>query len=443
MGRILKEMEVPIAIGILILVSGISAKEQNCSTSCWFKNGECLWEPPPPDDGYVGIGVCQEGQWGVGDEVCYCGRCYACEQNLDCPGKCSLRSPGQNFMESSTPCNKDKRCKCWVENPPSRCNPHHLREKFCLWVYNGECSIDPPNVESLPTGFYCNETTKCQCWREPCIDEFQLCSIEGGVCNTTQPSPQYMRTDIRCNRDKACHCWIKKPEPCDPQSDEKCREEYGGSCWVEPPIPLNPTGYYCNKELDCQCWTRNCTSDEFCYKGFPGGTCSVKQPGMDYKPTDYFCRNGPPKCRCWEKKENPCAEKKCPDGIEGTCAVKSSPGWVNTKAKCIGNGSKKCTCHVKECEPNSISKNCDGGRCWPASQSPGNGWRSNGLCNKWSKCKCWKCKQQLKCSKKGGRCKPNGKLDINEQQIGKCKDDCICVKKNLPTVNATETLPNE
>ena len=96
------------------------------------------------------------------------------------------------------------------------------------------------------------------------MDEFQLCSIEGGVCNATQPSPQYMKTDIRCNRfnelllftlcivkvnfrDKTCHCWIKKPEPCDPQSDEKCREEYGGSCWVEPPIPLNPTGYYCNK----------------------------------------------------------------------------------------------------------------------------------------------------------------------------------------------------
>merc|ERR1711990_779923 len=64
------------------------APESNCSTACWRRGGECYWEPPGP--GLSPVASCQYGRYHWDPEICYCGRCYLCDQDTSCRGECAL-----------------------------------------------------------------------------------------------------------------------------------------------------------------------------------------------------------------------------------------------------------------------------------------------------------------------------------------------------------------
>ena len=130
--------------GLIFFIGSSTAQTPvNCSTGCWVgiascltlfyphlqaSRGECFWEEPT-DPGLEPYWpwACQHGEQGVDTEVCYCGRCWGCKpvrgdivQNIwtrayifarqdtaACPnGKCSLRSPGENFKPNGEFCNE-------------------------------------------------------------------------------------------------------------------------------------------------------------------------------------------------------------------------------------------------------------------------------------------------------------------------------------------------
>jgi len=472
--------------------------ENNCSTECLAKNGECFWPRngqgwPTMEDGYKPIGQCWDGT--IGKEWCYCGRCYACEQptNTECPGTCAFRSPGPNYRLTDAPCNRDGRCKCWVEEVSDPCeNP---LEKTCYWLYDGRCNDEPLVDEGYTedTGYICNRDTQnreCKCWKKPCRTD-RICSMRGGVCNETQPSDDYVKSDYMCNEETGCICWIRRPK-CKTWYNPTCWIKFGGRCFDAPPPGLVPTGFYCDKDVPCECYTRNCTQDETCADKYNGGVCSIPSPGRDYKPTDYYCRDtqvaevgetpedrdlcesessGPgnekeassrhcvtqARCRCWEKVSTDCSKLKCPKingkKVKGVCSVEqpvtavATDVYEDTGVQC--RKESPCTCWTKKstpapCEAGSSSRKCPGGKCWPFGVSPASDWAMNGYCEEKNKCTCWKkCKTDSKCKKKGGECMPKNNFS-DDQIMGKCKNNCYCIRQiSTPPNNATIGPPPE
>jgi len=458
--------------------------ENNCSTSCWARGGECFWKSP--GSGLTAVSLCRTGAWlqylqyPWQGEYCYCGRCYLCDRDPSCRGLCALRSPGPDYRVTGT-CNPDttqQKCLCWekeVEDPCPELDP------VCEWL-EGECNTTKPGDNYEPTGYYCSpqdtsSDSKCPCWRErrPCGPDDVCEGLLGGQCSTVSPGSPWRQSGYTCNKEPGCHCWLydckaqedrtcrekykgvcgtaspgpdyqmtghwcNKTQGChcwalrdcaDPEEMRTCREEYGGVCAREKPAGnYQDTGYMCNKTTGCTCWAGECDkSDKRCVKEMKG-VCDVTRPKPGYVPTDYYC-NKDEFCNCWIK----CSNKKC-EKYGGVCSVQQPQGYLRSKLWC--DKKTECSCWGEACQPGSVSRSCDGGagRCYPPGSIIPTNMERDGWCDKLKTCECWKeigteCEPGSTSSKcPGGKCWPPATAPTpppSWYRDGWCREDtCQC-----------------